>query len=317
MRVGTFLTTRWLPAIEATIRQSTHIGYEIHVRHHIKPYIGRSPLRSITGEKLNELYSTLAVEGLAKGSGGLAPATVRRVHCTLHRAFKDAVKWGYLGTNPCEAADPPRLRATATREMKTWTAEELARFLRAIKDDEWYALYHLIAMTGMRRGEALGLRWSDVDLERGDLAVRQTVLQLRTGIVYSTPKTARGARVVALDDRTTSILRGQRPDRVGREELVFQNAPGSPLPPTKVTKRFKQLASDAGLPVIRLHDLRHTHATIALQAGVHPKIVSERLGHSTISFTLDVYTHAIPHMQTQAAAQIADLVSDSGRANRL
>ncbi|MEO8323141.1 MAG: site-specific integrase, partial [Actinomycetota bacterium] len=170
MILGTFLSTKWLPAIEAAVRKSTHIGYDIHIRHHIVPYIGKMRMSQITGEKLNRLYATLAVEGLAKGTGGLAPATIRRVHCTLHRAFRDAVRWGYLKSNPCEEADPPRLRASGSREMKTWTTEELASFLGAVASDEWGALYHLIAMTGMRRGEALGLRWSDVDLERGDLA---------------------------------------------------------------------------------------------------------------------------------------------------
>lgn len=306
--LATFLMKRWLPAIKPTIREATQLNYSVHVRHHISPYLGRSRLSSITGEKLNDLYATLAIEGLAKGNGGLAPATIRRVHTTLHRAFKDAIRWGYLESNPCHAADPPKLRASAQPEMKTWTAVELATFLSAIKDHEWYEVYHLIAMTGLRRGEALGLRWSDVDLERGDLAVRQTLLQLPHGLKFSTPKTSRSARVIALDPRTVSILTSLRESRPNKSGLVFEQKNGRPLHPSEVTKHFKTLAGQAGVPRIRLHDLRHTHATLALQADVHPKIVSERLGHSTIAFTLDVYSHAIPHMQTEAAAQIAALV---------
>jgi integrase len=300
-----------MPAVKATVRASTHIGYDIHIRHHIVPRIGRRPLDGVSGELLNALYAELAVDGRADTSGGLAPATIRRVHVTLHRAFKDAVRWGYLGLNPCEAADPPKLRASAQPEMKTWTAVELAAFLAGIKDEPWYALYHLIAMTGLRRGEALGLRWCDVYLERGELAVRQTLLQLRTGLTYSTPKTARGSRVVALDPRTVSILKDHRPLRARPGDLLFTED-GRPLSPGTVTKTFKVLARRLELPPIRLHDLRHTHATLALQAGVHPKIVSERLGHSTIAFTLDVYSHAIPHMQTEAAVQIANLVLAEG-----
>jgi integrase len=191
--------------------------------------------------------------------------------------------------------------------MKTWTATELATFLAGIEDEEWYALYHLIAMTGLRRGEALGLRWCDLDLERGELAVRQTIIQLRDGIHLSTPKSKRSARVVALDPRTISILEEVRTGSEDPSDLVFNRA-GEALPPVVVTKRFAELVRRVGVPRIRLHDLRHTHATLALKADVHPKIVSERLGHSTVAFTLDVYSHAVPHMQAEAAAKIAALV---------
>jgi integrase len=309
--LSTFLVKRWLPAIEPTVRPSTFIGYDIHVRHHITPYLGRALLKAITGEKLNELYATLAREGSAKGKGGLKPATVVRVHLTLHRAFRDAVRWGYLKANPCDASDPPRLRSVGNTEMKTWTAVELATFLAAIKNHPYYPVYHLMAMTGLRRGEALGLRWCDVDLQRGQLAVRQTVLQLRTGIAYSTPKTAKGGRVVALDRRTVSILEMHRPQGAAAKDLVFQRRPGAPLWPGEVTKHFKRLIKQTGAPLIRLHDLRHTHATLALEAGIHPKIVSERLGHSSVAITMDVYSHAVPHMQTEAAAQLGELVFGS------
>lgn len=301
-----FLTERWMPAVRATVRESTYIGFDIHIRNHIVPFIGRMPLKKITGERLNDLYAQLAVGGSARG-GPLAPATVRRVHVTLHRIFKDAVRWGYLRRNPCEAADPPRLRASGHHEMRTWTAVQLATFLAGSKDDPLYPVYHLIAMTGMRRGEALGLRWQDVDLDRAELAVRQTLLELRTGLRFSTPKTARGARVIALDERTVSILAEHR-NNTTPEGLVFARPDGSPIRPLLVTKHFKVLTDRLGLPRIRLHDLRHTHATLALQADVHPKIVSERLGHASIALTLDLYSHAIPHMQAEAAAQIAALV---------
>jgi integrase len=307
--VRTYLVTKWMPAIKSTVRTSTFYGYDIHVRLHISPRIGRLRLSHVTGERLNALYAELATSGSAKGEGPLAPATVRRVHVTLHRAFKDAVRWGYLSSNPCEAADPPKLNANLRPEMRTWTAVELATFLTVTKHDPLYPLFRLIAMTGLRRGEALGLRWGDVNLERGELAVRQTIIQLKDGLHRSSPKTARSARVVALDERTTSILKTFRPESADPTALVFCGDNGSPLNPTAVTRRFIALGVEAGLPRIRLHDLRHTHATLALQADVHPKIVSERLGHSTIAFTLDVYSHAIPHMQTEAAAQIANLVA--------
>jgi len=162
-------------------------------------------------------------------------------------------------------------------------------------------------MTGLRRGEALGLRWIDVNIDRGELAVRQTLLLVSGRIEVSRPKTARGRRVVALDPSTADILAKHR--QIGPDsELVFSDQDGSPLNPGAVSKRFSKLVRASGLPLIRLHDLRHTHATIALQAGVHPKIVSERLGHSTVAFTLDVYSHMLPRMQAEAAAAVAALV---------
>ena len=171
-------------------------------------------------------------------------------------------------------------------------------------------MWVLFATTGMRRGEVLGLRWCDVDLESATIAVRQTLVSVGSELLFCPPKTARGKRVIALDNRTIQVIR-RHMKQVGSAEsddLLFTQSDGTPLNPNRVTKTFHELIAAAGLPRIRLHDLRHTHATIALQAGVHPKIVSERLGHSTISLTLDVYSHAIPHMQRDAADRIGKLI---------
>lgn len=277
------------------------------MRRHVIPYIGQLRLSDISGETLNDLYSTLSIDGSSSGTP-LSPATIRRCHVVLHRVFKDAIRWGYLKRNPCDAADPPK-RGLDKPEMTTWTAVELATFLAGISSDPWYAVYHVLAMTGLRRGEALGLRWKDVDLDRATLSIRQTVIQIATGVIVSTPKTARGSRMVALDTRTISILRAHRETAPGKpNDLVFRGPSGDPLTPIEVSRRFTKLSTGLGLPAIRLHDLRHTHATLALQAGVHPKIVSERLGHASIAITLDVYSHAIPHMQAEAADQIASLI---------
>jgi integrase len=160
----------------------------------------------------------------------------------------------------------------------------------------------------MRRGEALGLRWSDLDLGRAQLSVRQTLVPVGSLIVFSQPKTARGRRVVALDSVTVTTLRKLRATSSSGDDLVFLEQDGRPLDPSRVSRRFRKLVARSGQPKIRLHDLRHTHATLALQAGIHPKIVSERLGHATVSLTLDVYSHAVGHMQADAADQMARLV---------
>lgn len=307
--VERFLTETWLPAVKTTIRTSTYLSYQSHLRNHICPYIGDKRLDRIDGAALNELYAALLARGRADGTG-LSASTVRRVHAMLHKAFRDAVRWELIARNPADSADPPKLRAGRQGEFSTWTADELRRFLESVRSDNLYPLWLLLATTGMRRGEALGLRWCDIDLPRGEAAVRQTVVSHNYAIGMSEPKTARGRRVVALDDHTVAALETYKEERAPADddELLFCYRTGTPLNPIDISKRFIRLSKRAGLKRIRLHDLRHTHATLALQAGIHPKIVSERLGHSTISLTLDIYSHAIPHLQKEAAAEIAALV---------
>jgi len=240
------------------------------------------------------------------------------VHACLHKACKDAVRWGHISRNPLNAADPPRKKGDGTREMQTWTKEQLKAFLDAVKNERLYALWHLVAMTGIRRGEAIGLRWSDVDLENARLAVRRALIPTNRDVVVSEPKTAKGRRVVALDPATVEVLKGQAARQLDEQQewdkawvetgLVFTQENGKALDPETVSRYFRQAVKKSLLPQIRLHDLRHTHATLALQAGIHPKVVSERLGHATVSITLDTYSHAIPALQEEAAALIAGLV---------
>lgn len=307
--VGRFLWDTWLPAIKTTVRTSTYLSYQAHVRNHISPYIGDKRLDRIDGTVLNGLYVTLLERGRNDGTS-LSAATVRRVHAVLHRAFRDAMRWGLIHRNPCSGADPPKLRASQRTRFSTWSAEELKRFLDFAHNEKLYPLWLLLATTGMRRGEALGLRWCDLDLGRGEAAIRQTVVSHQYVIAMSEPKTARGRRVVALDDHSVAALTIYKKEKSPEheDELVFCYRTKTPLNPIDISKRFVRLSEAGGLRRIRLHDLRHTHATLALQAGVHPKIVSERLGHSSIAITLDIYSHAIPHLQKEAAAEVATLV---------
>ncbi|MFN2525524.1 MAG: tyrosine-type recombinase/integrase [Actinomycetota bacterium] len=315
--LGDFLVHEWLPAINPTVRATTYLGYRCHVERHIRPRIGTVHLAKVDATTLNSFYAALLAPTKA-GGAGLSPTTVQRVHATIHRALRDAVKWGRIPKNPADDCDPPRERSRFGHEMVTWSPTELRKFLDGVRADRLYALWVLLATTGMRRGEALGLRWSDVDLANAQLAVRQSLVAAGSEVYLSKPKTARGRRVVALDERTVEALTGhrRRQERERRSrphddaDLVFCEPDGGPLSPPAISKLFVQLVKEMGLPRIRLHDLRHTHATLALRAGIHPKIVSERLGHATVSMTLDVYSHAIPSLQKEAAARVADLVFD-------
>ena len=276
-------------------------------------------LAKLTGSQVNALYAKLAESGTQGWQEAASRAmTIHHVHSCLHKACKDAV--GGATSRGTRSTPPTRRarRATARREMQTWTKEQLKAFLDAVEDDRLSALWHTIAMTGMRRGEALGLRWTDVDLENARLSVRRALIPTNREVVVSEPKTAKGRRVVALDPVTVEVLKAQAARQLDEQSewdeawvetgLVFTAENGAALDPESVSRYWRQAVKKAMLPTIRLHDLRHTHATLALQAGVHPKVVSERLGHATVSITLDTYSHAIPAMQEEAAALIAGLV---------
>ena len=324
LTVAEYLEDEWLPAMEATGKRSTTMrSYRMHLKAHIAPRIGEERLQGLTGAHLNALYVELLTSGrvapLKDGPKGLSPATVRRVHAMLHKAFADAVKWNRLVRNPAAAADPPKQSTAGQADMATWSPAELRTFLAHVASDRLAPLWTVLAMTGVRRGEAVGLRWADVDLDAGRIAIRQTLVAVGYHVEYSTPKTKKGRRSVALDAGTVATLRSwkavQNSERLAwgpawtDTGLVFTREDGEALHPDRVTKMFDTHVHNANLPRIRLHDLRHTHATLALAAGVHPKVVSERLGHSTVSLTLDVYSHSIPALQEDAATVVAALVA--------
>jgi integrase len=245
--------------------------------------------------------------------------TVNYVHTIVHRAMKDAVRWGRLVRNPADAADPPR-GGQKSDGVHSWDAATLRKFLAesATSADRLHALWVLLATTGMRRGEALGLRWSDVDLDAGRLRVVQTIIQVRSEVTIGEPKTARGRRPIALDSGTVAVLRELRKRSLEERMLVgpdfddcglvFHKPDGSCLRPDAVSATFVRRVGSAGLPALTLKGLRHTWATLALERGIHPRVVQERLGHSTIAITLGIYSHVAPILHDEAARLIADLV---------
>ena len=252
---------------------------------------------------------------------GLDRRTVNYVHTILHRAFKDAVRWGRLSRNPTDAADPPRA-GQKSDSVQTWDATTLRTFLSQSRDagDRLHALWVLLATTGMRRGEAIGIRWKDVDLDKGRLSVVQTITQTRSKVTIGEPKTSRGRRSISLDGATVGVLRDHRkamleerllvgPD-FADEGLVFHLPDGACLRPDAVSSQFLRRVEKFGQPRLTIHGLRHTWATLALDQGIHPRVVQERLGHSTIAITLGIYSHVSPTLHDEAAALIAELVLD-------
>lgn len=313
--LGQFLVDEWLPSTRSTVRPGTYEHYSAEVRRYVVPRLGNVRLSAVTPAKLNALYGELLQLERRNASRPISPTTVRRVHNMLHKALSDAVRWGLLVTNPAERADPPR---PATTEMSIWTPEQLGGFLASVADDRLSPLWMLYATTGMRRGEALGLAWSSVDLAAGRLAVVRALTVTNHKAAFSEPKTAKGRRLLPLDEHTVEALRAHRKRQLEERlfvgeawqdtGLVFTRADGTALDPQTVSNRFQQLSAAAGLPRIRLHDVRHSYATAALAAGVATKVVSERLGHSDVMITLGTYQHVLPSMQEEAATLVANLI---------
>jgi integrase len=310
MIVGEYLDSWLSGSVRGSVRQSTYDGYEIAVRVHIKPALGRLKLKKLTPAHVANFYQ----DGLA---AGFAPASVNKWHVTLHKALDQAVKWHMLPSNACEAVKAPR---PAYKEMRTLSAKETRRLLDAARGDRLEALHVLAVHTGMRQGELLALKWSDVDLENATISIRRTITKSGTHLLLGEPKTKKSRRTIHLTEVATEALRDhlqrqmEEMERLGDlyedHGLVFTTEVGSLINPTNLRKRsFAALLKRAKLPPMRFHDLRHTCATLLFSRGVHPKYVQELLGHANISITLDRYSHVIPGMGDHTARAMEDALS--------
>ena len=300
----------WLVTARSKLRPTTHHSYAMSVDR-IVAHLGGYQLQSLTPLQIERFYAEQLQTG-GRERGPLSPKTVRNTHVVLRKALADAERLELVPRNAAAAARPP---APERRDMNTWSGDDLGTFLAKIDDVRYSIGFRLLAATGMRRGEVLGLRWRDVDLDLARLAVAHTITTAGHKIVTGPPKTPRSRRNVDLDRRTVAVLREhrktQREQRLSvgpawdaKHDLVVCDELGRPVHPDLFSREFERCVRRLELPKIRLHDLRHTHATLALKAGVHPKVVSERLGHATISVTLDLYTEVIPSIAKDAAEVI-------------
>lgn len=332
-RTGTFVAPNrlslrdyaigWLAGLETQGRKaSTLRGYRQALDLYLLPRLGHMPLQDLRANDFDKLYADLLAGGGQAGRP-LSMTSVHHVHAVSNKMLNDAERKGLVTRNVARLADAPSLTTARAKapEMQVWTPAELATFLRTIEGNRNEVLFRTIALTGIRRSEAAGLRWSDVDLKRGALVIAQAATQIDGVEQIDTPKSRRSRRVIDLDPATAALLQRYRSSQrellfmlgitMRADDRVFTTETGRPMRPDSITQAFGRLVGETPLPRIRLHDLRHTHASHLLMAGVNVKVVSERLGHASVSFTLDTYAHVMPGQQAEAAAAVAALLGPS------
>jgi integrase len=311
---------RWLTHMTTKVDARSHDGYAQKVRTNIIPLLGHVLLTKLRADQIEAAYTKALTSGRRNGQGGLSPRTVHHCHRILKQALKQAVRWKLLSVNPCEAVDAPKVEK---KEMKTYDVPQTVGALAEMRRTRFLIAYLLAAMCGLRRGEIAALRWKNVDLDAGALRITQTARQIKTVVTYKPVKNTKG-RPVALSPIMHMELVAHRA-RQAEEQLrlglkltgdsfVFAQPDGSPIKPSSITNEWVRLVGKHKLPKIRLHDLRHTHATAMLASGIHPKIAQERLGHSSVAITMDLYSHVMPNMQTDAVATLDEELIKAGLA---
>lgn len=317
VHLGQFLTETWLPLKRRHVRATTAYRYSWFVDRYINPAIGDVPLRRLRADHLDEFYEQLATTAGRQGTG-LAPKTVHEVHMIVRAALDLAVRRQLLDHNVAHATHARRTRKSRVR-ARAWTAQELAQFLRAARSQRLYPALHLTAYTGMRRGEVVGLKWSDLDRTAKRLSIVRTLQNVGGNPVEFDVKTRTSRRCIDIDNNTMRVLaqwrRKLHRDGLphGPDDWMFLNASGRFLNPESVTQLFDRIVKRTESPRIRFHDLRHTHASLLIAVGVPIKVVSERLGHSHPGFTMNTYQHVMPGMSSAAADQFAALIANATR----
>lgn len=301
---------RWLEHIKSQVSPKSHSRYSELARKNIVPLLGSTILTKLRAEAIDAAYAKALASGRRDGKGGLSPQTVTHMHRVLKKAIGQAVKWELLIRNPVDAASPPKANRG---KMNTYDLDQTAELIEAMRPTRMLVPTLLAVLCGMRRGEIAAMRWKNVDLTTGHIAILESAEQVGSKVRYKTPKSGKG-RTLALSASLVEELRAHRLRqaeellRVGiilsDDTFVVAQADGTPLQPDTLTQDWFRKLAGTSLPRIRFHDLRHAHATHMLANGVHPKVASERLGHSKIGITLDLYSHVLPGMEADAAERV-------------
>jgi integrase len=302
----------WLEHVDKpSLRLGTYVRHCQLLRKHILPELGHYTLQRLSPDRIQALYTKKLGEGLA-------PGTIKGIHTLLHKALRNAVRWRKIAYNPCDAVTPPQ---ASSSQRQVLTIEQAHQLLEAAKGHRLEVLLTMALVTGMRRGELIGLKWQDIDFERRTVEVRRTMTRLPGyGVVESEPKTASGKRTITLPPFLVGMLRQHRKDQLemrlkkgpawNKSDYVFCNSWGAFFNPSHLQEVFQRLLKDAGLAQMRFHDLRHSAATILLRMGVPAHVVKEILGHSHISITLGIYGHVLPGMHEEAMDRMGKLFGE-------
>jgi integrase len=298
---------RFETAAKSKLREKSYRDYHRLLRRYVRPILGERMLSAISPLDVQAVYQRLVERGLSA-------RTVRYTHSVLRSAMRQAIRWRLLAEDPTNDAQLPRQRR---REMRVLTAKQSRVFLEAALKTHFGPVLAVALTTAARPSEYLALKWHDIDWEHGTMSVARTLEKVRGGWLFAETKRARSRRVIKLQEWVLELLKGLHAETKpkpagsswpGAAELIFTTPSGRPIHGDKLAKKFKSILEQAGLPIIRLYDLRHTGASLALAAGVQPKVVSEQLGHASAAFTLDVYSHVLPHMQAQAAMKVEEVL---------
>ena len=306
------LVTKWFDTIyKGTVAETTAETRWYSIRKHILPHFGNIPINKITTKMIDDFY-------YKKLGEGLSPKTIKDFHNTLRNIFKQGVKWKLVVNNPVLDATPPKIEK---KEMKIWNEEETNRFIDYILGKENEAFYILAIYTGMRRGELLGLKWEDIDFDARKIRVQRSLTRVTNkGLILKDAKTRSSRRTISIPPFVIDSLKRHKEQQDARirklkgayndQGMVFTAYNGNFKDPDNILREFKNHIKKAGVPEIRIHDLRHLHSTMLLKIGTNPKIVSERLGHSSIDVTMDIYSHVTPDMQEDIALMLENKFSD-------
>lgn len=305
---------RWLEDYKKpTLRPSTYAGYSKDIANHIMPYLGSKRITQLKTADIQKHYNRLLESGRMKDNGqgkGLSNATVRGIHMVLREALDSAVREGLIPKNPADGTSPPKIYRN---EKQVLTKDQLETFMKLIEgDEEWYDFFYTEIITGMRQGEICGLRWEDFDREKRTLRVARSVDFVNKELVVGETKTDDGKRTIYLPDSLWHILTERQRQKGAFSAWIFPNLlkPEWPLNPSRAYRQLKKLLEIGGLPSIRFHDLRHTFTSHAANSGIAPKTLSEIVGHSKASFTLDHYAHVTSDMQKNAANIVTNYITD-------